>query len=133
MFLPTPDGWALWPPHERRLRARFGATPFASSLLAMARARREPLLCGNTGDVDPSNSMMQSGVQSAMAAPLRVGDDVHALLYVDRVQGEQVFSRVDLEFLAAVANQLAVRLLGFTTVHRLEAEVDRLSATKHRR
>src|ERR1043165_3037657 len=32
VFLPDdagPQGWRLWPAHERRLRARFGAVPFA--------------------------------------------------------------------------------------------------------
>ena len=128
VFLPTPDGWALWPPHERRLRARFGATPFARSLLAQVRARLEPLLCTQEGDLTPTTSMVQAGMPSAMAAPLRLRDEVHALLYVDRLSGHEVFTRTDLEFLAAVANQLAVRLHNCDAVAQLAAEVDRLSA-----
>src|SRR5947209_19116304 len=50
VFLPTPDDWTLWPTHERRLRARFGATPFARTLLGAVRQRREPLLCTSEGD-----------------------------------------------------------------------------------
>ena len=130
VFLPTttPDGddWSLWPPHERRLRARFGAVPFARTLLAGVRRGGEALRCTNDGDLAPSASMVQSGVQSAMAAPVRMGDDVHALLYVDRLAAGQAFTRTDLEFLVAVANQMAVRLSARATVEALRAEVDRL-------
>ncbi|MEK7414361.1 MAG: sigma 54-interacting transcriptional regulator [Planctomycetota bacterium] len=127
VFLPAEDGWSLWPPHEKRLRARWGAVPFARTLLQAVRERREPLLV-NTGGADlvPSQSMVTAGVRSAMAAPLRIGDEVHALLYVDRVTGNKPFERSDLEFLAAVANQLAVQLTNRQQVARLEAEVDRL-------
>jgi DNA-binding NtrC family response regulator/pSer/pThr/pTyr-binding forkhead associated (FHA) protein len=130
VFLPTTtsdgDGWSLWPPHERRLRARFGAVPFARTLLAAVRRGGEALRCTNDGDLAPSASMVQSGVQSAMAAPVRMGDDIHALLYVDRLVGGQAFTRTDLEFLVAVANQMAVRLSARATVEALRAEVDRL-------
>jgi DNA-binding NtrC family response regulator len=117
----------LWPPHERRLRARFGATPFARTLLAEARVKSEPLLCTAEGDLDPSLSMMQAGMRSAMVAPLRIGENVEALLYVDRLESDKPFSRTDLEFLEAVANQLAVRLHNAAEVAHLTAEVERLS------
>jgi len=128
VFLPAPDEWQLWPTHERRLRARFGATPFARTLLAEVRRRKEALLCTNEGDLNPTSSMVMAGVRSAMAAPLRIGDEIHALLYVDRVSGSGSFSRVDLEFLAAVANQMAVQLHNYSHVAELEAEVGRLQA-----
>jgi two-component system response regulator HydG len=128
VFLPAPEGWSLWPAHERRLRARFGAVPFARTLLAAVRVRAEPLLCTSDGDLDPTVSMAQAGVTSAMAAPLRVGDEVHALLYVDRIGGSRPFTRVELEFLAAVANQLAVQVHNQAHVAALTAEVERLAA-----
>ncbi len=126
VFLPTPDDWALWPPHERRLRARFGSTPFAGTLLRQVRKTQEPMLCTIGGDVDPSSSMMQAGVRSAMAAPIRIGEELQALIYVDRLDGDKPFSRVQLEFLHAVANQLAIRLYNCDHVAELEAEVERL-------
>lgn len=132
VFLPAPldadGGWVLWPAHERRLRARFGAVPFARTLLAAARTRKEPLRCTGDGDLSPSASMMQSGVRSAMAAPVRVGDELHALLYVDRIESAEPFHRAELEFLAAVANQLAVQLSNRDDVAELKAEVVRLQA-----
>jgi DNA-binding NtrC family response regulator len=138
VFLPTQDGWTLWPTHERRLRARFGATPFARTLLNAVRSRKEPLLCtstegGDAADIVPSTSMVQAGVRSAMAAPLRIGNDLHALLYVDRLSGSAGFTRGDLEFLAAVANQLAVRLHNMSHVAELQAEVVRLQAEPSRK
>jgi DNA-binding NtrC family response regulator len=126
VFLPTGDGWSLWPAHERRLRARFGAVPFARTLLAAVRERREPLRCAGDGDLRPSQSMVQAGVQSAMAAPVRVGEDIHALLYVDRLSEAKPFNRTDLEFLVAVANQIAARLGSRAAVDALQAEVERL-------
>lgn len=127
VFLPKASSWLLWPPHERRLRARFGATPFAGTLLREVQSNVKPLLCTARGDVDPSLSMAQAGVRSAMVAPLRIGEEVHALLYVDRLDSAEPFSRSDLEFLEAVANQLAVRLHNMSEVSRLHAEVERLS------
>jgi DNA-binding NtrC family response regulator len=117
VFLPSDGGtgWSLWPAHERRLRARFGAVPFARTLLATVRSHGEPLLCTSDGDLSPSASMVQAGVQSAMSAPVRIGADIHALLYVDRLTVGQPFTRTDLEFLAAVANQMAVRLASRTS------------------
>lgn len=119
-------GWELWPAHARRLRARFGTVPFARTLLAAVRRRGEPLLSAGGGDLDPSLSMIQAGVRSAMAAPLRIGDELHALLYVDRLNGTTPFTRIELEFLAAVANQLAVQLTNRARVADLESQVERL-------
>ena len=132
VFLPEsePLGWSLWPPHEVRLRARWGAVPFARTLLEAVRRRREPLLCTVRGDLDPSASMVRAGVKSAMAAPLRLGETVHALIYVDRVKGGQPFVPADLEFLAAVANQLAATLANHERLADLAAQVERLSRTE---
>ncbi len=138
VFLPTelteaPTGWALWPPHERSLRARYGSVPFARTLLTAVRRHKEPLLCTLLGDLNPSQSMIQAGVRSAMAAPLRIGEEVHALLYVDRVTGATPFTRADLEFLNAVANQLAVCLANLADVARLSAEISRLQHEPERK
>ena len=134
VFLPAEDqseGWALWPAHAVRLRARYGAIPFARTLLQAVRHGREPLLCTtDSGDLDPSVSMLQAGVRSAMAAPLRIGEEVHALLYVDRIHGADPFKRDDLAFLAAAANQLAVCCTNLAQVAGLTAELARLQAER---
>jgi len=128
VFLPTADGWALWPAHERRLRARYGAVPFARTLLQAVKQRHAPLLCTRQGDISPSASMVEAGVRSAMAAPVQIGSECDALLYVDRIAGTAPFTRTELEFLAAVANQLAVQLHNRNQVATLEMEVERLQA-----
>ncbi len=135
VFLPSPEGWVLWPAHERRLRARFGATPFSQTVLTHPQVRQESLLStaptgssGNKETIDLSHSMMQAGVHSVMTAPMRIGDDVQALIYVDRLDSEDGFSRQDLEFLSAVADQLAIRLFNCDHVAELQAEVTRLKA-----
>lgn len=126
VFLPTEGGWELWPPHERMLRARYGSVPFARTLLGAVRKHKEPLLCTLLGDLNPSQSMLQAGVRSAMASPLRIGDDLQAMIYVDRIKGITPFTRADLEFLSAVSNQLAVCLANLADVARLSAEISRL-------
>jgi len=128
VFLPTGSGWALWPPHERRLRARFGSTPYTMSLLAAMSLRREPLLMREGGDMAPSTSMIQARVSAAMVAPLRIGEELHACIYVDRLEKPAPFTRTELEFLAAAANQLAVRLVNRDQIAALEAELDLLQA-----
>ncbi len=134
VFLPAddqPEGWALWPAHAVRLRARYGSIPFARTLLQAVHVGREPLLCTTAiGDLDPSVSMLQAGVRSAMAAPLRIGDEIHALLYVDRIHGATPFGRDDLAFLAAAANQLAVSCANLAQVAGLTAELARLQAER---
>ncbi len=132
VFLPTPDGWQLWPPHEIRLRARHGAAPFARTLLAAVHARRVALRSAVAGDLSPSASMLDAGVRSAMCAPLRIGDEIHAALYVDRLTSGTAYTATDLAFLAAAANQLAVRLHHLDRVANLEAEVARLRAVPAR-
>jgi DNA-binding NtrC family response regulator len=126
VFLPTDGGWELWPPHERMLRARYGSVPFARTLMAAVRRHKEPLLCTLLGDLNPSQSMLQAGVRSAMASPLRIGEDLQAMLYVDRIKGIVPFTRADLEFLNAVSNQLAVCLANLADVARMSAEISRL-------
>lgn len=136
VFLPDPqaeDGWSLWPAHAKRLKARHGAVPFARTLLRTVRQQREPLLVTSQGDLDPTASMLRAGVRTAMAAPLRIGDTVHALLYVDRIKGVSPFTRNELEFLAAVANQLAATLANREQVVELEAELDRLRSAPQSR
>ena len=122
VFLPAADhasgeaGWDLWPTHARRLTARFGAVPFARTLLAAVRSGREPLLSAGGADLDPTASMIQAGVTSAMVAPLRVGNELHAALYVDRIGGHTPFTRIELEFLVAVDEfenaDIALRVMG---------------------
>ncbi|MHC5067535.1 MAG: FHA domain-containing protein, partial [Planctomycetota bacterium] len=131
VFLPTDDGWSPWPAHQRRLRARFGTRPFAGSLLRAVRNQPEPLLCApRRGDLPISASMAGAGISNAMAAPLRIGDELHGLLYVDRLDSTVPFERTDLELLAAIANHLAVQLHNHERLAALDAEVERLRQPK---
>jgi len=129
VFLPAADGWTLWPPHARRLAARFGGVPFATTLLNAARTRLVPLRIATEGDLAPSASMLQAGVGAAMAAPVRLGGRLLALLYVDRVGPVRPYAQLDLEFLAAVANQVAVSLANLDQREDLRQQVARLVAT----
>lgn len=130
VFLPTDDGWTLWPTHKRRLQARFGTTPFSRTLLDNVYRKREPLLCTDApaADVAPSSSMVQAGLHASMAAPMRIGNDLHGLIYVDRLSGDEPFSRTELEFLSAIANQLAVRIANFDQFSQLTNEIERLKS-----
>ncbi len=123
IFVPVEGGWVVWPAFEKRLKARFGPHPFSASLLQAARARIEPLLCNQDGDVAPSMSMISAGTLTAMAAPIVVSGNLQALIHVDRWKLGSAFTRQDLEFLSAVATQIAARLEALSKVQDLEAEV----------
>ena len=71
VFLPTDDGWTLWPTHKRRLQARFGTTPFSRTLLEAVHRKREPLLCNDSdsADVDVSTSTGKLGFMPRWLRP----------------------------------------------------------------
>ncbi len=126
VFLPSPEGWVLWPPHKIRLRARFGATPYSKTVFDAMRHKAEPLLCTRESESLPrSDSMSIAGVCSAMASPMRVADKIHGMLYVDRLGKKPSFSQQDLSFLTAMANQLAICLENQDTVLELQDQVTR--------
>ncbi len=131
VFLPSPEGWVLWPPHKIRLRARFGATPFSQTVFDAMRDKAEPLLCSRESEQLPrSDSMTIAGVSSAMAAPMRVADNIHGMLYVDRLGKKESFSQQDLAFLTAVANQLAISIENQDVVMGLKDQVERYQDEK---
>lgn len=131
VFLPSPDGWVLWPPHKVRLKARFGATPYSQTVFDAMREKAEPLLCSRESEQLPrSDSMSIAGVSSAMAAPMRVADHVHGMLYVDRLGKKESFSQQDLSFLTAVANQLAISIENQDTVLGLKDQVQRFQESE---
>jgi DNA-binding NtrC family response regulator len=123
IFVPVEGGWVIWPAFEKRLKARFGAHPFSASLLQAARARVEPLLCHQDGDLALSQSMVSAGTVTAMAAPIVACGNLQALIHVDRWNQGSAFTRQDLEFLAAVATQIGARLEALSKVQDLQAEV----------
>ena len=126
VFLPSPEGWVLWPPHKVRLRARFGATPYSQTIFDAMRQKAEALLCTRESESLPrSDSMTIAGVSSAMAAPMRVADHIHGMLYVDRLGKKPSFTQEDLSFLTAVANQLAICIENQDTVLELQDQVTR--------
>jgi len=65
--------------------------------------KQDPRLAG-------SRSLAVSGMQSAMCAPLKGGDKLYGLLYVDNLQKRGMFSQEDLNIFSVIATQAGLAI-----------------------
>lgn len=86
-----------------------------SGSLLVADTRSDP-------DLGKAASVALFGIRSVMCVPVRIGDDLLGTLYVDTRRASAFFSREDLRFLQALADQAAVALAYGRTVGRLSEE-----------
>ena len=70
----------------------------------------QAVLTGNAGHDFGSHSVISQAIQAAMCVPLKPGDRVIGVLYVDNLSVSNVYTTEDLEFLTALANQAAVAI-----------------------
>lgn len=63
-----------------------------------------PLLVTDPGQV-ASGTFVKKGIQSAMCAPLKVGEKLYGLLYVDNLVKRGMFSQEDLNVFSVIATQ----------------------------
>lgn len=67
--------------------------------------------------VDPTVSMTEFHILSAMCVPIRFQDDILGVIYGDRVSSTAKYTQADVDFLAALARQLSI---GLTNIRLLE-------------
>jgi len=72
--------------------------------------------------LDTAVSVHLQSICSSMCAPLKPGNDVLGVLYVDNLSRVNGFTQEDLEFLTAFANQAAIALENSRLRQRLEEE-----------
>jgi hypothetical protein len=120
-----------WQPRRpQQVQARFGALPFAKTVTQHADFGVESLRFADRSAATPSASMLTAGIRSAVAAPVRAGEAVAAVLYVDRFGDQMAHSTRDQALIQACADMVGTRLAALQhqqrsgiLVRQLQAEV----------
>jgi len=100
-------------PIVRNLRGREGELTISRSLLSRALEHGERAIYTDIGgaNADPTVSMVQHGIRSAMCVPLLDRDGTLGVIYGDRTTTSTQYSDEDIDFFAAIAGQVAIGLI----------------------
>lgn len=63
------------------------------------------------GMADPTQSIVQQGIRSAMCVPLFNGEDVIGVIYGDRTSTSTSYHQEDIDFFAGIAKQVSIGLI----------------------
>lgn len=111
--LRRPDQRGVDWPVVRHLLGQGGELAISRTLLnrALEHSERAIFAESDLAAADPTVSMVQHGIRSAMCVPLLHQDDVLGVLYGDRVRTAASYSAEDIDFLAAIAQQVSIGLV----------------------
>ncbi|MBI3834005.1 MAG: SpoIIE family protein phosphatase [Planctomycetes bacterium] len=100
-------------PIVRNLRGAEGEITISRSLLSRALERGERAIFTDAGGgtVDPTMSIVQQGIRSAMCVPLLQGSEVIGIIYGDRSSTATAYQDEDIDFFAAIARQISIGLI----------------------
>lgn len=116
----------------RNLRGAEGELRISRSLLnrALEHGERAMFTEDGGGSADPTVSMVQQGIRSAMCVPLAVQDEILGVIYGDRTSTSAVYTEEDIDFLAGIAKQVSIGLINSRLLEeqremaRLHQEID---------
>ncbi len=108
-----PDGRGVDWPAVRNLRGAAGELTISRSVLSRALDHGERAVINDTAGegFDPTVSMVQLGIRSALCVPVPRGDKVMGVIYGDRTTTGTVYSDEDVDFLAGLARQVSIGLI----------------------
>ncbi len=97
----------------RNLRGAEGEITISRSLLTRALEHGERAIYTDDGmaKADPTVSMVQHGIRSAMCVPLTHQDETLGVIYGDCVSSAASYSNEDIDFLAALAHHVTIGLV----------------------
>ncbi len=97
----------------RNLRGAEGEITISRSLLtrALEHGERAIFTDEGMGKADPTVSMVQHGIRSAMCVPLSHGDEILGVIYGDCVSSAASYSNEDIDFLAGLAQHVSIGLI----------------------
>lgn len=100
-------------PVVRNLRSAEGGLRISRTLLnrALEHGERAIFTEDDAGHADPTVSMVQQGIRSAMCVPLMSTDTILGVVYGDRVSTSASYSEEDIDFLAGIAKQVSIGLI----------------------
>ena len=120
----SPDQRALDWPVVRNMRGREGEITISRTLLnrALEHGERAIYTDDGTGTTDPTVSMVQQGIRSAMCVPLIHQDQIMGIVYGDCISTSTAYTNEDIDFFAGIAQQISIGLINC----RLAAEQERM-------
>lgn len=116
--------WAV----VRHLQGEQGELTISRTLLNRALEHGERAIFTDTamGTTDPTVSMVQQGIRSAMCVPLLQKDEVLGVIYGDSVRSSTSYSSEDIDFFAGIAQQVSIGLMNWRLLED-QREMARLS------
>ncbi|MHC5111629.1 MAG: SpoIIE family protein phosphatase [Planctomycetota bacterium] len=78
------------------------------------------------GMSDPTQSIVQQGIRSAMCVPMTDGDEVLGVIYGDRTSTSKRYTNEDIDFFAGIAKQVSIGLINTALLDK-QAEMARLN------
>jgi phosphoserine phosphatase RsbU/P len=107
------DSRAVDWPVVKNLRGAQGELTISRGLLKRAIENGERAIFTDSGNqnIDPTVSMVQQGIRSAMCVPLLQGEEILGVLYGDRTSTSTAYTNEDIDFLAAIARQITIGLV----------------------
>ena len=112
-------------PIVRNLRGTHGELTISRTILGRALDHGERAIIneGDLGALDPTVSMVQHGVRSAMCVPLVHHDEILGVIYGDRVSTGTVYTDEDVDFFAGLARQVSIGLVNSRLMEEQKAKV----------
>ncbi|UCC30661.1 MAG: SpoIIE family protein phosphatase [Phycisphaerales bacterium] len=100
-------------PVVRNLRGAEGELTISRTLLVRALEHGERAIFNedDTATTDPTVSMVQHGIRSAMCVPLIHQDEILGVIYGDQVSTSASYAAEDIDFLAGIAQQVSIGLV----------------------
>ena len=89
------------------------------SVLERALRHGERVLINDTAETDPTRSMISNHIRSAMCVPMEYQQEVHGVIYGDRVTSTGGYTREDIDFFAALGRLGAMGLVNVRLLEEL--------------
>ncbi len=120
------DGRGVEWPVVRNLRATTGELTISRSILGRAMDHGERAVITDVGNqkIDPTVSMVQHGIRSAMCVPLEHEKNILGVLYGDRTTTGTTYSKEDVDFLAGIARQVSIGLINARLLEEQKAKLE---------
>jgi len=118
------DGPALDWPVVRNLRSSSGELTVSRSVLKRALEQGERAVFTDADPAtDPTMSIVQLGIRSALCVPLAHHDEILGVIYGDRTSTGAVYTEEDLDFLAGLARQVSIGLINTRLAQEQQARL----------
>ena len=112
-------------PVVRNLRGAGGELTISRTVLSRALDHGERAVINDTGaaDFDPTVSIVQLGIRSAMCVPLQHHDEILGVLYGDRTSAGAAYTEQDVDFLSGLAQLVSIGLINARLMEEQRAKL----------